>query len=92
MEVLKETGTANCQLFGVYLKKKKKKTKNWGRFRSGGHLQGQDPAAAAKDGEQIPVSCIFSRNKMSVSFYCVGKKFVQIFPKRRSGKTPKQAF
>ena len=55
------------------------------------HLQGRDPAATPKDGEQTPVSYLFSRNKMSVSFHCVGKKFVQIFRKTRSGKTRKQA-
>lgn len=84
-----ELQIANCKLFGVYVKKKK--TPNWGHFRSGGYLQGQDPAAATKDGEQIPVSYTFSGNRMSVSFYCVGKEFVQIFPKRHSGKTPKEA-
>lgn len=85
-----ELQIANCKWFWGLSEKTKTKHKKLEALQEW-HLQGRDPVAAPEDGEQIHVSYIFSRNKTSVSFYCVGKKFVQVFRKKHVlGKLHKQ--
>lgn len=64
MKVFKDTGSqiANCRLLGVYVRKTE------GTLGGGGHLQGKGFGPTMKDGEQVHVLHVFSKNNMFISF------------------------